>query len=311
MELRHLRYFVAAAEELHFGRAARRLHMSQQPLSRQIRNLEDELEVQLFHRTKRTVRLTAAGAAFLREAQKTLTQAEYAMSIARRVNNGESGLFRVGFSGLVLNGVMPAIVRQFKASFLDVHLELTRIQTNEQVKALIEGEIHAGLLHPPIDTASLSYEVIYKEPLLAVIPDTHPLAKDAPLPISVTAFAQEPIVIFPRKLGPVLYDSILRFCQEAGFSPNIAQEAFPQRTILGLVAAGVGSTLIHATAWQIRQQGTVTRQLIEQTPMVQTAIAWPSDTMHPALPHFLKVARELSQVDFHMVPFFKTLDLSS
>ena len=308
MELRHLRYFVTVAEELHFGRAARRLHMSQQPLSRQVRNLEEELAVQLFFRTKRTVRLTPAGAAFLREAQKVIDQANYAVSIVRRVSKGESGLFRVGFSGLVLNGVMPAIVRQFREQFPDVHLELTRIQTNEQVKALVEGEIHAGLLHPPMDTASLSYEVIYKEPLIAIFSETHPLAKDAPLPISIKAFIQEPIVIFPRKIGPVLYDSIIHFFQKAGFSPNIAQEAFPQRTILGLVAAGMGSTLIHASAWQIRQQGIVTRQLVEQTPVVQTAIAWPTDTMHPALPHFLKVARELSQVDFHMRPFVKTSD---
>lgn len=101
---------------------------------------------------------------------------------------------------------------------------------------------------------------------------------------------------------PVLYDSIISFCRDAGFSPNITQEAFPQRTILGLVAAGVGITLIHASAWQIRQPGTVTRRIIEQTPVVQTAIAWPSDTAHPALPNLLSIAKELSQVNFFMVP---------
>lgn len=205
---------------------------------------------------------------------------------------------------------MPAVVRQFKTQFPDVHLELTRIQTNEQVKALIEGDIHAGFLHPPVDTQSLSYEVIYQEPLVAVIPSAHPLAKDASYPISIKAFTREPIVIFPRQRGPVLYDSVISFCKEAGFTPNIAQEAFPQRTILGLVAAGVGIALIHSSAQQIAQQGTVARPIIEQTPVVQTVIAWPTDTVHPALFNLLNVARALSQVNFHMDLFKETADKS-
>ena len=302
MELRHLRYFVAVAEELHFGRAARRLKISQQPLSRQIRNLESELAVQLLHRTKRTVRLTATGEAFLKEAQKVLNQADYAVSVARRTSRGEVGLFRIGFSGIVLNGILPAIVRQFKLQFPDVHLDLTRIQTNEQVKSLIEGEIHAGLLHPPFDTSLLSYEVIHREPLLAIIPDIHRLANDAPLPISIEKLSAEPLVLFPRKIGPVLYDAIISFCQRANFSPNVVQEAFPQRTILGLVAAGIGITITHASAWQIRQQG-VARPIVEKTPVVETAIAWRSDTLHPALSNFLEVARSLSQDSFLMLPF--------
>ena len=303
MELRHLRYFVVVAEELHFGRAARLLHMSQQPLSRQIRNLEAELEVQLFHRTKRTVRLTAAGEAFLREAQKVLAQAKHAVATAKRVDRGEVGLFQVAFSGIVLNGILPAVVRQFKQQFPHIHLELKRVQTNEQVKALIDGEIHAGLLHPPVDKSLLSYEVIHREPLYIAIPGTHPLAQDAPSPVSIRAIAGEPLVMIPRKRGPVLYDSIVAFCQQNGYSPNIVQEAFPQLTILGLVAAGVGLAIIHASAWQIGQRGIVMRPIVEETPVVESAIAWRTDTVHPALPHFLSVARELSQVNFHMRPF--------
>lgn len=303
MELRHLRYFVAVAEELHFGRAARRLNMAQQPLSRQVRNLETELEVQLLYRTKRTVRLTAAGEAFFKEAQKVLAQANYAASVAKRTSRGEVGLFRVGFSGIVLNSILPAIVRRFRLQFPDVHLELTRIQTNEQVKALVEGEIHAGLLHPPFDTSLLSYEVIHQEPLLAIIPDIHRLANDAPSPISIEQLSTEPLVLFPRKIGPVLYDAIIAFCQRAGFSPNIVQEVFPQRTILGLVAAGIGITVTHASAWQIRQQGVVARPIVEETPVVETAIAWRSDTLHPASLHFLDVARSLSQDSSLASPF--------
>ena len=303
MELRHLRYFIAVAEELHFGRAARRLNISQQPLSRQIRNLEDELAVQLFYRTKRTVRLTAAGEAFLVEAQKVLAQARYAASVAKRTSQGEVGLFRVGFSGIVLNGTLPALVRQFRAQFPNVHLELTRIQTNEQVKSLVEGDIHAGLLHPPFDISQLAYEVIYREPLIVIVPDIHRLAKDAPRPLSISELSAEPMVMFPRKIGPVLYDAIIAFCQRSSFSPNIVQEAFPQRTILGLVAAGIGVTVTHASAWQVRQQGVVARPIVEKTPVVETAIAWRSDTIHPALPHFLEIARKLFQKDFLVSPF--------
>ncbi|MEM8505398.1 MAG: LysR substrate-binding domain-containing protein [Cyanobacteria bacterium P01_D01_bin.1] len=120
--------------------------------------------------------------------------------------------------------------------------------TSEQVKALVEGRIHAGLLHPPFDISLLSYEVIYKEPLIVIVSDTHRLAGGAPKPVSVRELSQEPIVSFPRKIGPVLYDSIIAFCQQSGFSPNIIQEVFQQRTILGLVAAGLGIAVIHSSA---------------------------------------------------------------
>ena len=293
MELRHLRYFVAVAEELHFGRAANRLHMAQQPLSRQIRNLEAELEVQLFHRTKRTIRLTEAGEAFLTEVRKTLAQAEHAVAVAQRVDRGESGRLQVGFTGPILNSVLPAVVRQFKHRFPDLHLQLTRLPTNEQVNALLNGGLHVGLLHPPIDTPLLMQEVIYHEPLIAVIPDIHPLAKDTLDPISVKNLAHEPFILFPRQVGPVLYDSIISFCQQAGFSPTVTQEAFPQQTILGLVAAGLGVSLIHASAQHIRQQGVTVRSLLEITPVLESAIAWRADTTHPALLRFLNVVRAL------------------
>ena len=133
MELRHLRYFVAVAEELHFGRAAQRLHMAQQPLSRQIRNLERELGVSLFHRTKRTVRLTEAGKAFWEEAKKTLTQAEKAIVVAQRVGRGEAGHLQIGFTGPVLNSILPTIIRQFQDRYPDIRLQLKRLSTDEQV----------------------------------------------------------------------------------------------------------------------------------------------------------------------------------
>ncbi|MDJ0703868.1 MAG: LysR substrate-binding domain-containing protein [Leptolyngbyaceae cyanobacterium MO_188.B28] len=294
MELRHLRYFVAVAEELHFGRAAERLHMAQQPLSRQIRNLELELGVSLFHRTKRTVRLTEAGKAFWEEAKKTLTQAEKAIVVAQRVGRGEAGHLQIGFTGPVLNSILPTIIRQFQDRFPDIHLQLKRLSTDEQVNALRDEEIQIGLLHPPIDAPFLTQEVIYQEPLIAAIPDIHPLAKQAPKQISVKDLASEPFILFPRRVGPILYDAIISFCQHAGFSPMVIQEAFPQQTILGLVASGLGVSLIHASVERIQQQGVVTKSLIEATPQLQSAIVWPASTSHPAILKLLEVIREIS-----------------
>ena len=298
MELRHLRYFVTVAEELHFGRAAQRLQMAQQPLSRQIRDLENELQVQLFHRTKRTIRLTEAGTGFLQAARKTLTQAENAVEIAQRIDRGEAGRLRVGFTGPILNSVLPSIVRHCKQRFPGVHLELKRLETNAQTAALLNEEIHVGLLHPPIDTPILKQEIIYQEPLIAVLPDIHPLAQETHIPISVTELAPNPFILFPRQVGPALYDSIIGFCQRAGFSPRVVQEAFPQQTILGLVAADIGISLIHTSAQRIRQQGVVARSLIETSPTLASAIAWHPDTLHPALPHFLNLVRSLAENAF-------------
>lgn len=292
MELRHLRYFVAVAEELHFGHAAKRLHMAQQPLSRQIRHLESELNVLLFHRTKRTVRLTEAGKAFWQEAQKTLRQAERAIAVAQQVDQGEAGHLQIGFTGPILNSVLPAIVRQFRHRYPDIHLELNRLSTEEQVTALLNQTIQVGLLHPPIAAPSLASEVIYREPLIAAIPDIHPLAKEVSEAISIKDLANEPFILFPRQVGPTLHDAITSFCQQSGFSPTVVQEAFPQQTILGLVASGLGVSLIHASVECIQQRGVVTRPIREITPQLESAIVWASDTPHPALCKLLEMTRE-------------------
>ncbi|MBE9171389.1 LysR family transcriptional regulator [Pleurocapsales cyanobacterium LEGE 06147] len=294
MELRHLRYFVAVAEELHFGRAAQRLHMAQQPLSRQIRNLEDELGVQLFYRTKRTVRLTEIGAVFLAEVKKTLKQAEQAISLAQQTSRGEIGRLAIGFTGSALNTVLPQIVRQFKTRYPKVELVLESLRTNEQVIALLSGQIQVGLLHPPIAAdAILVLKTLYCEQLVVALPNTHPLARGTPEPISIRDLASESFILFPRRVGPFLYDQIVSFCQQRGFSPNVVQEVVPQQTILGLVAVGIGVSLIHASASCIGQSGVVVRHLIEPTPELELAIAWHPETTNPALSGFLEVVGEI------------------
>ncbi|MBW4555161.1 MAG: LysR family transcriptional regulator [Trichormus sp. ATA11-4-KO1] len=294
MELRHLRYFVAVAEELHFGRAAQRLHIAQQPLSRQIRNLEDEIGVQLFYRTKRTVRLTEAGQVFLTEARKTLQQAEYTVLLAQRTSRGEIGRFAVGFTSPALNSILPKIVRLFKERHPQVELALEKLHTNEQVEALISGQLQVGLLHPPLENEFLVLETIHRERLVAVLSDTHPLAQAATESISIKALSDESFILFPRHVGPVLYDRIINLCQQAGFSPNIVQEVIPQQTILGLVSADIGISLLHASAQAVTPTGVVFRNLLEPSPELELAVAWYPNTTNPILSTFLGIVREVT-----------------
>ena len=291
MELRHLKYFVAVAEELHFGRAAKRLRITQQPLSRQIKDLEEELGVELFYRTKRTVRLTEVGTIFLAETRKTLQQVEYAVHIVRQAQEGKIGTLIVGFTGSALNIVLPAAVRQFKQLFPQVELILKRMQTLEQVEALNSKQIDLGLLHPPINDETLNLETIYRENLVVALPDNHSLAKDTFEPISLQQLASESFILFPRHFGSVLYDRIINMCQQAGFSPNVVQEAIPQQTILGLVAAEIGISLIHSSVRTLGRDGVVFRDLIEPTPTLETAVAWSLNASNLVLPSFLEIVR--------------------
>jgi DNA-binding transcriptional LysR family regulator len=293
MELRHLRYFVAVAEELHFGRAAERLRIAQQPLSRQIRDLEEELQVQLFHRTKRTIRLTEAGTVFLADARKVLNQTEQAVQTVQLVSQGDTGRLVVGFTGSALNTVVPQVVRQFKQRYPRVELCLERLSTNEQVKALLLEQIQIGFLHPPIAEQSLILQSIYREALIAVLPEIHPLAKAAPDPISIRELADESFLLFPRPSGPALYDQIISFCQQSGFSPHIVQEVVSQQTILGLVAVGIGVSLIHTSARRLKLDGVVARPLIEPTPQLELAVAWHPDVTNPAAARFLELVGEI------------------
>lgn len=293
MELRHLRYFVAVAEDLHFGRAADRLNMTQQPLSRQIRDLEKELGIELFYRTKRTIRLTEIGQLFLIEARKTLTQADLAVMTVQRASRGEIGHLTVGFTGSALNSMLPDIVGCFRNSYPQVELSLKELRTNEQVEALHNGKIQVGLLHPPIADETLIWETIHTENLLAVLPDTHPLAEISNA-ISIKQLAEEDFILFPRSIGPVLYDRIIATCQKAGFSPRIIQEVMPQQTILGLVSVGIGIGLLHASVKVLSRKGVIYKPLIEPTPQLELAVAWYRDSNNPILPSFVKIVREIA-----------------
>ncbi|NMG05836.1 LysR family transcriptional regulator [Brasilonema sp. UFV-L1] len=296
MELRHLRYFVAVAEELHFGRAAQRLHMTQQPLSQQIRQLEDELGVLLFHRTKRRVQLTEPGKAFLAEARHILLKATQAVEIVRQVAQGESGRLKVGFSGFATYSVLPKALRIFRERFPRVELELEEMTTTAQVQALQEQQIHLGLMIPPIPDASLTLEPILKEPLVVILPETHPLATQPELALSM--LANESFILVSRQLEPGYYDQCISLFQQAGFSPKVVQKASQKQTILGLVSAGMGVSLAPASIRNIHRTGVVYITLDTLDVEVELVAVWRQDESLPVLRTFLEVTKEVVSQSF-------------
>ncbi|KAB8334676.1 LysR family transcriptional regulator [Scytonema tolypothrichoides VB-61278] len=296
MELRHLRYFVAVAEELHFSRAAERLHMAQQPLSQQIRQLEDELGVLLFHRTKRRVQLTEPGKAFLVEARHILLKATQAIEIVRQVAQGESGRLKVGFSGFATYSVLPKALRIFRERFPRVELELEEMTTTAQVQALQEEQIHLGLMIPPIPDASLTLEPILKEPLVVILPETHPLATQPELALSM--LANESFILVSRQLEPGYYDRCISLFQQAGFSPKVVQKASQKQTILGLVSAGMGVSLAPASIRNIHRTGVVYITLNPSDVEVELVAVWRQDESLPVLRTFLEVTKEVVSQSF-------------
>ncbi|MCG8353635.1 MAG: LysR family transcriptional regulator [Chloroflexales bacterium] len=290
MELRQLRYFVAVAEELHFGRAAERLHIAQPALSQQIQTLERILGVQLLQRTKRQVALTDAGRLFLQQARLTLLHAEQTVQVAVQASRGAIGRLVLGFTGMTLYSVMPTIVRVFRERYPGIDLVVQEMCTEDQARALQNSQIHVGLLNPPIRADAIDVEPIFSEPLIAVLPDQHPLAG---LPvISLAYLADEPFILFPRTNGPCLYDAIMSMCCQAEFSPRVVYETPLPQTKIGLVAAGIGVTLICASMANVQRPGVVYKTLLEQTPELKTAVAWRrADNISPVVQSFLEVAR--------------------
>ncbi|HEY9623409.1 MAG TPA: LysR family transcriptional regulator [Crinalium sp.] len=295
MELRHLRYFVTVAEELNFSRAAERLHIAQPPLSQQIRNLEEELGVQLFERTKHRVALTAAGQLFLHDAQQTLLQAERAIQTAQRANRGEIGRLMIGFASSIAYSVFPTILRRFREQFPDVELVLTELNTRLQLEGVHDGSIDVGFVHLPVVDQELNFLTVLEEPLVVALPENHPLA-NVPT-ISLSALAQEPFVLFPRHLACGFYDQIVSICQRSGFSPNVIQEAKLMQTIVCLVAGGLGVSLVPASLQNLRT-GVIYKPLQEQSPTLKTAMVWRPQDASPILREFIHVVASIHPTKF-------------
>lgn len=289
IELRHLRYFVAVAEELHFGRAAQRLHISQPPLSMQIRALEGNLGVQLFERTQRRVALTQAGAAFLGEARQILARTESAALLARRASRGEVGDLAVGFVSTADYNVLPPLLREFRQRAPAVRLALYESTTDRQLADLVDGRIDVGFVLPPVEDARLTYRAIHRETLVAALPVRHPLAR-ARGKLRLAALAEAPFILFPRPNAPSLYDAVVSYCSSAGFSPRIEQEAVQMQTIVSLVSAEIGVALIPASLRHLGRTGVVYRAPVERSPLTEIGLAWRRDDTLATLRMFLDIA---------------------
>lgn len=288
MELRTLRYFSVVAEEMHFGRAAKRLHISQPPLSRQMMNLEDELEVALFDRSKRGVQLTTAGSLFLLEARKVISAADAATTVALRAGRGEMGRLTVGFFVAATYAVLPRVLRNFRQHSTDVNLVLKDMELPQVLKGLIEGDIDVGFLRPPITDRRISVEVLLREPFVAVVPQEHKFSRRSRL--HLRDFIDEEFVMFAPKWS-VTYAQIVNACYAIGFQPRIVQEARRAETVIGLVSAGTGVALMPSTAQLLAMPG-VTYKNVAGLPMSETAVAWRTDNTSALLRTFLEAARK-------------------
>jgi DNA-binding transcriptional LysR family regulator len=262
MELRHLRYFVAVAEEGHVTRAAARLGLQQPPLSQQIRALEAELQVQLFRRKPRGVELTQAGEVLFAEAQTILQQVERAVGATRRAARGETGRIGLGFtSSASFHPAVPRLIRRYREAFPLVALSLEESGTGELVAALLAERLDAAFVRSPIGPAAgVAVHSLLDEPMVAALPAGHALAAVGDS-LPLVALAGETFILYRRPLGPGLYDAIIAACQRAGFSPNIGQEAPRMLATLSLVAAGIGITLVPQSMQRLHVEGVVYRPL--------------------------------------------------
>lgn len=274
MELRHLRYFITVAEELHFTRAAERLHIAQPPLSQQIQALEAELGVALFMRSKRRVELTDAGQQFLLRARAILAATQAAADEAKRVARGEEGELRIGFtSSLPLTPILPAMVQDYHQHFPRIRLRLREMYTNDQFEALRRNELDVGFVryNEILEPSGIQLKTLRRDPLLLVINERHPLADEAG--VSLVQFRDEGFVAFPDTAGSGLKIHFRQLCARAGFTPSIAQEAGEAITQIGLVAAGLGVAVLPAPLDVVRIAGVRYLPLLDDGAFLIMALA--------------------------------------
>lgn len=289
MELRHLRYFVAVAEELNFTRAAARLGIGQPPLSQQIRDLETELGTLLFHRVPHGAELTEAGREFLEEARGVLGGAERAKEVARRAHRGEIGRLALGFTGsAAFNPRVSATIRNFRRSWPTVLLSLEEMNTFRLLERLMRGDLDAAFIRPGAqDPEGVRLRRLPPEPMLIALPASHALAAEVALPL--TALANDPFVMFPRGAGLSLYDQIVDSCRSSGFEPVIGQSAPQISSVVNLVAADLGVSIVPQSIAQIALEGVVYRPILGLAPTASLALATSRGGRSPLIRNLLSL----------------------
>ncbi|CAG2141464.1 LysR substrate-binding domain-containing protein [Cupriavidus numazuensis] len=289
MEFRHLRYFLVLAEELHFGRAAKRLSISQPPLSLNIQQLEASVGAKLFERDSRGVRLTAAGRAFRESANALLAQAEAARVLAREIEAGAVGRLRVGFVGSMLYRGLPQHLRDFQASYPGIQVALTELNSQEQIDALLHNELDAGFVHTGRLPDELSAVLIHSEPFVCCVPQDHALAAQAE--VALVDLRAEPFVLFSRKASPDYYSRIFDMCAAQGFYPQIRHEVRHWLSVVSLVSQGMGVAVVPAALARSGMAGAAFRPLADATVPSEVYCAWKAAPDHPARDHFVAMVR--------------------
>jgi DNA-binding transcriptional LysR family regulator len=294
LDLRQLRYFVTVAEELHFGRAAARLHMTQPPLSQTIQALEELLKAPLFLRNRRSVELTQAGQALLPEARRMLAHAADMPELVRAAAAGESGRLSLAFVSSADYSVLPPFLRSYRAAYPQVHIVLQEATSDLQIDDLLHNRIDAGLLIPPLPDkarAELDYLKVLDEPLILAAP-AGLAALQGGEPVWLKDLPPLPLIIFPRPIAPSLHDAILGCFRAAGITPEIGQQAIQMQTIVSLVSAGMGLALVPQSVSNLMRPGVEYRALRDPSPQVETGLAWRRDNRSPVLLGFLDLLRK-------------------
>lgn len=290
MELRQLRYFVAIAEEGNFSRAARRLHVSQPPLSTQIKSLEEELGMRLLERTNRGVSLTAAGSVFYEETRAVLARLEHARGKALRADRGDIGMLAVGFVSIADYGILPPALKHFRASFPLVEVQLHELTTDAQIRELRATRLDLGIALAPVDEPDLEFERLLREELVLAAPAGHPAVKRSGA-VDLRALAKESFIIPPRDIGPGLYDLIISHCHAAGFAPRITQHARQMQTVVGLVSSGMGFALVPASVRNLKRTGVQYRPLRGKAALVEIGMLRRRDAQSAVRDHFAEALR--------------------
>lgn len=292
MELRHLRYFVAVAEELHFGRAAERLYTTQPSVSQQIKQLEYELKVELLERTKTYVKLTPGGHAFLAQARIILADVERAVEMARSAQSGESGRISVGLSTPSLYETPPTIVRAFRIQWPDVQVSVKVISSDLQTKSLLSEEIDVGFLNLSVSDPKLSFIQLSSVPFYIGLPENHINA--AADEVELSTLAEDDFIMLPRERDPDLFDELIGFCRSAGFTPRLAEQSTPFPTILGLIATGVGVAFVSPSLKTMAPPGVLIKRLTGCVPHLRLNLAHRKDDPSPIVRNFLQIVADSS-----------------
>jgi DNA-binding transcriptional LysR family regulator len=291
VDLRALRYFVAVAEELHFGRAARRLNISQPPLSQQIRQLETALGLTLFIRTSRRVELTPAGTVLLEGARRAIAEAARAVAAAQRAGRGEVDMLRIGFTDSAALGVLPDLVRAYRAAYPGVHLELTEGTTDAQLHAIEHDLVDVAIVRGPVADGPWRTLVVQREPFVVAMPHDHRLTHRRL--IAVTMLAHEPFVLFPRHLAAPFYDVIVGICRRARFEPDVRYQSAEYETILSLVACGLGVSIVPASVRNLGRTEVEFRRLRNVPDTAELALLYRPHRHSTALAQLVRIAEHV------------------